>query len=414
MLTSCSQAEEPIRVKKVPPVEKGELLKSKKVLIVYLSRTKNTKAVAEIIHKNVGGDLVTLELVKPYPENYQATVDQVAKENVNGYLPPLKTKIDSIERYDVIFVGFPTWGMQLPPPLKSFLNQYDLSGKTIVPFNTNAGYGTGSSLETVKQLCPKSKVLEGFSTKGGMEKNGILFVMEGNKEKQVQAEIQNWLEKTGFNDSQNLSAKQQALIRISAVTAKGDLSKLKTELNTGFEAGLTINQIREAIVHLYAYAGFPRSIRGLQTLMIVLNERKTKGIIDEKGTEASPINDGRSQYERGKAILEELTGVQETGPKTGYAAFAPEIEVFLKEHLFADIFERDVLTYVERELVTISVLSSIGGVEPMLRSHLNICLNIALTPNQLQQFIDTIKLAIGKKDAKGAQIILDEVLKNKK
>lgn len=72
--------------------------------------------------------------------------------------------------------------------------------------------------------------------------------------------------------SQNLSAKQQALVRISAVTGKGDLSKLKTELNGGLEAGLTINQIREAIVHLYAYAGFPRSIRGLQTLITIVDD----------------------------------------------------------------------------------------------------------------------------------------------
>ena len=131
-------------------------------MIVYLSRTNNTKAIAEIIHRNVGGTLVALELEKPYPENYQATVQQVVKENETGYLPPLKTKIDSIENYDVVFVGFPTWGMKLPPPMKSFLKQYDLSGKTVIPFNTNGGYGVGSSFETVKELCPNSKVLEGF------------------------------------------------------------------------------------------------------------------------------------------------------------------------------------------------------------------------------------------------------------
>jgi len=73
--------------------------------------------------------------------------------------------------------------MQLPPPMKSFLNQYDLSEKTVVPFNTNAGYGIGSSFETVKQLCPNSKVLEGFSTEGGVERDGILFMMEGEKRK---------------------------------------------------------------------------------------------------------------------------------------------------------------------------------------------------------------------------------------
>ena len=215
------------------------------------------------------------------------------------------------------------------------------------------------------------------------------------------------------DSSQNLSVKQQAIVRIAAVTGKGDLSKLKTELNAGLEAGLTVNQIREVLVHLYAYAGFPRSIRGLQTMMAVLEERKAKGITDEKGAEASPINSQLSKYERGKAILEVLSGVPEVGAKTGYAAFAPEIEVFLKEHLFADIFERDVLTYRERELVTIAVLSSIGGLEPMLRSHLNISLHIGLSPEQLQQFVALIKSTIGKKEAKSAQSVLDEVLKSK-
>lgn len=87
---------------------------SRKVLIVYLSRTNNTKALAEIIHRNVGGDLVALELENPYPENYQKTVDQVAEENRTNFLPRLKTKIENIGQYDTIFIGFPTWGMQLP------------------------------------------------------------------------------------------------------------------------------------------------------------------------------------------------------------------------------------------------------------------------------------------------------------
>lgn len=168
------------------------------ILIVYLSRTNNTKAVAQIIQKNVGGTLVALELQTPYPEDYQTIVNQVANENVTGFLPPLKTKIDSIEKYDVVFVGFPTWGMQLPPPMKSFLKQYDLRGRTIVPFNTNAGYGVGSGFETVKQLCPDSKVLEGFSTKGAIERDRILFVMEGDKKTAVKKEVQQWLKKTGL------------------------------------------------------------------------------------------------------------------------------------------------------------------------------------------------------------------------
>ena len=210
-----------------------------------------------------------------------------------------------------------------------------------------------------------------------------------------------------------LNPKEQSIISIAALTAKGDLIRLKKALNTGLDAGLTVNQIKESLVHLYAYCGFPRSLRGLQTFIEVLDERKAKGITDELGAEASPINDNRSRYDRGKENLEKLTGIKETGPKTGYAAFAPVIEVFLKEHLFADLFERDVPTYVERQLVTISVLAGIGGVEPMLRSHLNNCLNVGLTPEQLEQFIGVIKSTVGKKEAKSAQKVLDEVLRSK-
>lgn len=166
-----------------------------KILIVYLSRTNNTRAVAEMIRKNVGGKLVAIELEKPYPENYQATVQQVANENESGYLPPLKTKIDSIQKYDVVFVGFPTWGMQLPPPMKSFLKQYDLSGKIVIPFNTNGGYGIGSTFDTVRDLCPGSKILEGYATRGGLERDGQLLMIKDEKARQTEEEVKEWLQK---------------------------------------------------------------------------------------------------------------------------------------------------------------------------------------------------------------------------
>lgn len=210
-----------------------------------------------------------------------------------------------------------------------------------------------------------------------------------------------------------LSKKQQSIVPIASYTAKGDLHQLKQALDEGLDAGLSVNEIKEAIVHLYAYCGFPRSIRGLQTFMEVIDERKARGINDEPGPEASPLNDERSKYDRGKENLEVLIGRPLTGPQTGYAAFAPVIEIFLKEHLFADIFDRDVLTFAERELVTVSVLSSIGGVEPMLRSHLNICLNVGFTPEQLDEFVGIIKSSVGKKEAKAARAVLDEVLKNR-
>lgn len=212
-----------------------------------------------------------------------------------------------------------------------------------------------------------------------------------------------------------LSASDQSLISISALTGRGDLENLKVALNRGLEHGLTVNEIKEVLIHTYAYCGFPRSIRGLQTFMEVLSERQEKGIKDEMGNEASDVVDIESnKYDRGKKILGELTQTVQADTLSGYSAFAPTIDRFLKEHLFADIFERDVLTYAQRELVTVSVLAAIGQAEPMLNSHLTICLNVGLSPEQLQQYVDVLRLTIGETDAEVAQKVLDKVIEKRK
>ena len=137
LLSGCSKAQQvSLNNNPLPP--------ERKILIVYLSRTNNTKAIAEFIHQRIGGTIAPLELEMPYPVDYNATV-QVARENEAGYLPPLKTKIERIEQYDVVFLGFPTWGMQLPPPVKSFLRQYSLKGKTLGNSVRRALYWKASS-----------------------------------------------------------------------------------------------------------------------------------------------------------------------------------------------------------------------------------------------------------------------------
>lgn len=212
-----------------------------------------------------------------------------------------------------------------------------------------------------------------------------------------------------------LSKKQEKTVIIPAFAARGELGKLKAELVAGLEAGLTVNEIKEMLVHLYAYSGFPRSLRALQTFMTVLDEREAMGIHDDRGREASPITDSGDKYERGKEILSTLQGVSvpEGRATAGYAGFSPEIETFLKEHLFADIFERDVLTYAQREMVTVSVLMSIGGVEPMLNSHMNLSLNVGITPEQIRQMIRLIEINVSKENADAAKIVLTEVLQTR-
>jgi len=148
--------------------------------------------------------------------------------------------------------------------------------------------------------------------------------------------------------------------------------------------------------------------------MKVIDECKAKGIKDNLGAEASPITSNRSKYERGKKILGELTGTSQSDEPSGYSAFAPTIDTFLKEHLFVAIFERDVLAYAQRELVTISIISAIGDAEHMLQGQLAISLNVGITPVQLKGFIEVFKSITREKEADAAQKVLDEVLKNRK
>jgi 4-carboxymuconolactone decarboxylase len=213
---------------------------------------------------------------------------------------------------------------------------------------------------------------------------------------------------------QTLTEKQRGIVLISAFTTKGDLPKLKQALNTGLDAGLTINECKEVLVHLYAYCGFPRSIQGLNTLMATLDERKAKGIKDNIGREATPVRD-TNKYETGWKNLAKLSGRPTGGPiekpTSGYGAFSPEIDRFLKEHLFADMFSRDVLTFAERELTTISVLIALGtGVEPMLGSHLGLTMKQWLTKNQIEEVFALTEKSVSKADADVARKVFTEIL----
>jgi alkylhydroperoxidase/carboxymuconolactone decarboxylase family protein YurZ len=213
--------------------------------------------------------------------------------------------------------------------------------------------------------------------------------------------------------TKTLSDKQKGIVQMAAFTAKGDLEKLKVAINKSLDAGMTINECKEVFLHTYAYCGFPRSIQGLNTLIAALDERKAKGINDNVGREATPVND-TSKYETGWKNLARLGGRSTDGPiekpTSGYGAFSPEIDRFLKEHLFADLFSRDLLTYAERELTTISVLIALGkGVEPMLGSHLGLTLKQGISKNQIEEVCALIEKSVSKADADAARKVFSEM-----
>src|SRR5436305_7811373 len=209
-----------------------------------------------------------------------------------------------------------------------------------------------------------------------------------------------------------LNAQQQSIVSIAALTAVGDLEHLKTQLNSGLDAGLTINEIKEVLVQLYAYCGFPRSLNAINTFMSVVEERKAKGITDKYGKEASPIADTANKYERGRRTLETLTKTPQVKPAPGFGEFAPRIDAFLKEHLFADIFDNDILNYQQRELATISMLSAMDGVAPQLQAHIKMGMNTGLTQSQLKEVFSLIEKHIGKQQAEVAINVLSKIIAN--
>lgn len=155
-------------------------LKGAKVLTAYFTRSGNTKVIAGSIHRALGTDFFEIRPAQPYPEDYEATVEQAKQERDRGVEPPLAERIPNIAGYETIFLGFPIWGDTTPPIIRSFLKAHDLRGKTIRPFITHGGYGLGNSLS----------VLESHATGARIE---AAFVMEADQERRTLNQVNRWL-----------------------------------------------------------------------------------------------------------------------------------------------------------------------------------------------------------------------------
>ena len=211
------------------------------------------------------------------------------------------------------------------------------------------------------------------------------------------------------NKDRALDARQERIVTIAAFTATGDLEHLRTALNSGLDDGLTVNEIKDVLVQMYAYCGFPRSLNGINTFMTVLQERKQRGVKDVEGKTATPITHSGDKYERGRTTLETLTRQPQSRPAKGFGEFSPAIDRYLKEHLFADICDSDVLSHKQCELATISVLAAMTGVEPQLESHISMGMNTGLTERELNQAFDLIEKSINKEQAETARRALVKV-----
>ena len=120
----------------------------------------NTQFVATEIQKDLGGDLFAIQTVQDYPGTHEALLDFAYDEKSRNARPELASHIENLDNYDYIFVGYPNWNADLPMPLYTFFDEYDFSGKTIIPFVTHGGSGFSSTVRTIEELEPNATVIE--------------------------------------------------------------------------------------------------------------------------------------------------------------------------------------------------------------------------------------------------------------
>ena len=204
-----------------------------------------------------------------------------------------------------------------------------------------------------------------------------------------------------------------ALISIHTAIATTDVQRLKEVLTDALNFGMTINEINEEIVHLYCYVGFAPACRATTVFMNLVNERRKQGIYDKQGRDASPLDESESKYARGEKLQMYCAGMTAEQLHSGFFGFNPLLDFCLKEHLFADLFARDLLSYIEREITTVSALAAIG--EPMVESHYGGALNVGVTEEQLQDILSIVerevspdKAAIGRQRLQHTQTIRNQ------
>ena len=157
----------------------------KKILVAYFSWSGNTKAVAEEIHKQVGGDIVEIVLATPYSETYIVTLAKGKAEQVANARPAISTKIADFDKYDVVFLGYPNWWGSFPMPVATFVETYKLDGKTVAPFFTHGGGGEQRCLSDLQKLAPNAKFTQDL-------------VLSGSSAKNAQGEIKSWVDSLEF------------------------------------------------------------------------------------------------------------------------------------------------------------------------------------------------------------------------
>lgn len=189
-----------------------------------------------------------------------------------------------------------------------------------------------------------------------------------------------------------LTARQQSLAAIAGLEAKGDMARLRAAIDEGLDSGLTVAQAKEALSQLYAYTGFPRSLNALGQLQQAVTDRQAAGKATTMGADGPVLPDHFDALATGTAVQTKVSG------RPFDYAFCPREDYYLKAHLFGDIFAGTALTQPERELVTVSAISSLPGCEAQLLAHARGALNMGLSREELAALPDVLAAKVGNSE----------------
>jgi flavodoxin len=162
--------------------------KPQKILVAYFSWSGNTAQIADVIRQQVDGDIFEIIPQTPYPKNYNECIDVAGKEKNEQARPPLKTKVENMAQYDVVFVGYPNWWSSIPMPVATFIEAYDFKGKIIVPFCSHGGGGLAQTVTDLKRLCPGAQFADPLA-------------ISGNGKGSLSSDIKKWLQQIGMINS---------------------------------------------------------------------------------------------------------------------------------------------------------------------------------------------------------------------
>ncbi|GHU78468.1 hypothetical protein FACS1894145_0460 [Bacteroidia bacterium] len=233
-----------------------------------------------------------------------------------------------------------------------------------------------------------------------------------NSLESISPDLARFIIEYSFGDVYNLNFldnKTKEVVAVSSLIAQGAIPQLKVHLNGALNSGCSVNEVKEIILQMSVYAGFPKSINAMNAFKEVLQERLEKGITDKKGTNLL-IRDNPDRYKIGVEYLSFLNKEQEQILRDSYEEISPELVRFTIEYGYGDIFSRENLDKKYRQVATIAALATLGNSQPQLKFHIKGALNIGINKEEIKEIMLLMTVYAGFPAAINGTNILKEVI----